>query len=554
MYEVVRTIAVGHQGVVQLAKAPNGDLVAIKRLHQLPTSQHSRAAAQRFVREAELLGELKLPNVVPLLEVIEDDDQLALVMPYLEGGSLHDRVVNRGVLSSQEVIALAVPLLQTLASLHRQGIVHRDLKPANILFDRTGSVAAGEAIPYLIDFGIGYANDFTVGLSDAGQVLGTPAFMAPERARGEAASAASDIYSLGATLRFALTGMSPHGIGDVHTLVRRAEAAQVEPLPTNVDPSLAALLNQMCVREPEARPTAAALMSGPFGTLVLPDQTSTLPSAAAPNSPTVGITPATAKGRYRNKSTGTTHQIDPPVKARGLPGHLYATAGVVIVALLALTAGVLATSKNRSSEAAEFTPTTQSSGNQTQPGASGPSNPDGETTNSSTLQVQPTTTTETECIPKPYQGCDDPQPARGTDGEACLPGFYDHDDDPTNGCEATRDPSSELRLERGSVTGTIIPVGNVDKVLVPVTDQWQLLCDGVLTLTLTAPSGLDLEMTVFNRGSEMFSFQVPGSTTKSTKIGEPSCFTNDSTTLEVIIRGVRGRSSAPWTLERSGSW
>ncbi|MBK5224429.1 MAG: hypothetical protein JJE52_16460, partial [Acidimicrobiia bacterium] len=156
--------------------------------------------------------------------------------------------------------------------------------------------------------------------------------------------------------------------------------------------------------------------------------------------------------------------------------------------------------------------------------------------------------------PLPYQGCDDAEPAAGTDGTSCLQGRYDHDFDPANGCEAVGDDIDETRFTSGSIEGTIIPEGDVDKVLVPLADRWQLFCDAHFELTLTAPSGLDLEMSAFDDGRRIAQVEVAGGGSEPMRLGEPSCAQNDSTTLEVIIRAVDGRSSDPWILERAGSW
>jgi serine/threonine protein kinase len=110
-------------------------------------------------------------------------------------------------------------LLEALATAHRQGIVQRDIKPANVLFDRVGR-------PALSDFGVAVAREFTMGLMVAGSVTGTPGFLAPEQARGEATSPASDVFSLGATLAYALTGQGPFGVGDPMTLVARDRVAR----------------------------------------------------------------------------------------------------------------------------------------------------------------------------------------------------------------------------------------------------------------------------------------------------------------------------------------
>ncbi|MBK5224129.1 MAG: serine/threonine protein kinase, partial [Acidimicrobiia bacterium] len=268
MYEVIRPIAAGHQGQVDLARAPDGSLVALKRLAVDGTLAERDVARRRIRREAELLRGVQIDGVIPLLDVIDElsdtgDPELVLVMPYLPGGSLHDRVSASGPLPAERLSELAVPLLGALAALHRRGIVHRDVKPSNVLFD-----AVEGRRPCLIDFGIGIARDFTAGLSSAAAMLGTPSFIAPERARGEAATPASDIYSLGATLRFAITGMPPHGVGDIVSVVGRAAAGRVEPLPPGTDPRVVEVLDHMCALDPADRPTAAELLPGPEGSAV----------------------------------------------------------------------------------------------------------------------------------------------------------------------------------------------------------------------------------------------------------------------------------------------
>jgi hypothetical protein len=152
-------------------------------------------------------------------------------------------------------------LLEALATTHRQGIVHRDIKPANVLFDRVGQ-------PALSDFGVAVARHFTVGLTVAGTVMGTPGFLSPEQARGEPATQASDVFSLAATLAYALTGQGPFGIGDPLTLVARAARGRVTPLPSTVPRGLRRPLMTMLDPRPERRPTAAAALGGLTGTNV----------------------------------------------------------------------------------------------------------------------------------------------------------------------------------------------------------------------------------------------------------------------------------------------
>ena len=249
-------------GVVDLAIGPDGRPVAIKRLELHGSALDMARARQRIAREAETLLRLDHPNIVRLLEVVDDGDDLILVMPFLAGGTLADQVRAHGPLSPDQVRLLAPPLLSALAAAHRQGIVHRDIKPANVLFDADGR-------PYLADFGVASLHDATSGLTATGMMVGTPEFMAPEQARGEDATAASDVFALGATLAFAATGNPPYGRGDPRVLVSLAAKGKMAPLPATVPADLRRRLEPMLDRQAKRRPTAAAAQGGPNGTRLL---------------------------------------------------------------------------------------------------------------------------------------------------------------------------------------------------------------------------------------------------------------------------------------------
>ena len=205
-YERVARLGRGGMGVVDLARRADGTEVALKRLTLHGSSDDIARARQRIQREAEVLTRLQHPNIVELLEVIDHGEDVTLVMPYLTGGTLADRVVRHGPAPPEEVLRLADDLAGALAAAHRAGIVHRDLKPANVLFDADG-------VPHLADFGVASSRDDTAGLTAVGTVVGTPGFMAPEQARGEEAGQAADVFSLGATLLHAATGVGPYGKG-----------------------------------------------------------------------------------------------------------------------------------------------------------------------------------------------------------------------------------------------------------------------------------------------------------------------------------------------------
>ncbi|HKE72644.1 MAG TPA: serine/threonine-protein kinase [Acidimicrobiales bacterium] len=258
-YDLIARLGRGGMGVVDLARSDDGEKVALKRLTLQGSASDIARARQRLLREAEVLRRLHHPNVVRLLDVVDEGDEIVLVMPYMSGGSLAERVAQHGPAPAEEVERQARRLLGALASAHRAGVVHRDIKPANVLFDDRGE-------PCLADFGVALSRDQTYGLTVAGMVVGTPGFMAPEQARGEVVSPATDVFSLGATLLFAATGEGPYGQGDPGLLMVRAASGKADRIPRHLPRSLRVMLQAMLEPRPERRPSAAALAGGPEGT------------------------------------------------------------------------------------------------------------------------------------------------------------------------------------------------------------------------------------------------------------------------------------------------
>ena len=248
-------------GVVDLARREDGTLVALKRVSVHGTPVEMRQARVRFDRELEVLARLDHEAVVPMLDVVDEAGDLVLVMPYLAGGNLAERVDATGPLAAEEVRALADRLLPALAAAHRIGIVHRDIKPANVLFDEEGR-------PHLADFGVARTREITGGLTRPGVVLGTPGYLAPEQARGEDIGPPADVASLGATLHFAATGRSPYGTGEDHAVLLRTARGRPK-VDKAIEPSLRRMIAAMLRPDPDARPTAAALAGGADGTRVL---------------------------------------------------------------------------------------------------------------------------------------------------------------------------------------------------------------------------------------------------------------------------------------------
>ena len=302
-----RRLGRGGMGVVDLAVDASGTEVACKRVLLHGSADEMHRARQRIRREAAALARLRHPNVVPLLDVVDDGDDVVLVLPYLSGGTLSDQVRHHGPLSPGQVHVIADALFGALAEAHAQGIVHRDIKPANVLFDETGR-------PFLTDFGVASLRDATGGLTATGVVVGTPEFMAPEQARGELVGPPADVFALGATLLYAATGHPPYGRADAPVVLQRAARGRLAPLPADLDRSVRRRLQPTLARSPQRRPSAAAAAGGgPRGIAV--------PAAVGPG----GTRIAPARRRARR------------------PGVLIGAAFAVVVGVaVALTAAALA--------------------------------------------------------------------------------------------------------------------------------------------------------------------------------------------------------------------
>jgi tRNA A-37 threonylcarbamoyl transferase component Bud32 len=232
-----------------------GREVALKqvRLTDLPAVDVT-LARERTMREARIAAALHHPNIVSIFDVVVERGEPWLVLEFLPSRSLGSVLAERGALPSHEVAAIGADVAAALAAAHAAGVVHRDVKPDNILLSRPS--AAGPVVK-LTDFGI--AHIATAPRITATEVLvGTPAYFAPETARGEGTDARSDVYSLGATLYAAVEGHPPFGTdtGNVFGLLARIGRGGV-PVPRRAGP-LTDLLQRMTADDPWARPSAAA--------------------------------------------------------------------------------------------------------------------------------------------------------------------------------------------------------------------------------------------------------------------------------------------------------
>ncbi len=206
---------------------------------------------RRFVREARLAARLSHPNVVSVYDAGEDDGRPYIVMEYVEGETLADVVARRGRFPPEEARGIALQAARRLAHAHGAGLVHRDVKPQNLILRADGTLK-------IADFGIARAAEATA-LTQAGTILGTAAYLAPEQALGEEVTAAADVYSLGAVLYELLTGRPPFEAASLADLAERQRKQVIPPVrerAPGVPGQLEDVVGRCLARDPAARPAS----------------------------------------------------------------------------------------------------------------------------------------------------------------------------------------------------------------------------------------------------------------------------------------------------------
>ncbi len=239
-YEIVRELGRGGMGVVYLVRQKSLERpLAVKVLR--PGEATFGRVVQRFLEEARHLARLRHANIVSIHEVGRAGDEPYFTMDYVEGESL-SALLARERLSPSRALALFKQAAEGIAYAHEQGIIHRDLKPGNVLVDRLGRA-------YVTDFGLSRDLSRDSALTHPGEIVGTPAYMAPEQANGQAAliGEATDVHALGAVLYEMLTGRPPYGDGAaVDVLIR---VVSEEPLPPRrIDRRIPRDLETICLK------------------------------------------------------------------------------------------------------------------------------------------------------------------------------------------------------------------------------------------------------------------------------------------------------------------
>ncbi|HZI99205.1 MAG TPA: serine/threonine-protein kinase [Gemmatimonadaceae bacterium] len=229
-YILEKELGRGGMGAVYLARDVRLDRpVAIKFLP--PDMAMREDLRARFLQETRTAASFSHPNIVPVHAIEESERILCFVMGYVDGETLTARVKRAGPMTAADATRFLQEAAWALSYAHGRGIVHRDVKPDNILIDR----GSGRAM--VTDFGIARSQDTTSGLTQVGEIIGTPQYMSPEQATGESIDARSDLYSLGVVAFFALTGRLPFESSTSHGYLT-AHITRPAPSMSSVRPDL----------------------------------------------------------------------------------------------------------------------------------------------------------------------------------------------------------------------------------------------------------------------------------------------------------------------------
>ncbi len=280
--------------------------VAIKQIP--PQFAEDAVVRRRFMAEAQLMAAIEHPHVVPVYDYVEDDGLCLLVMEYLPGGTVGDRFAKEGF-DANSAIAVALACAAGLQAAHARGVLHRDIKPANLMFAADGMVK-------LTDFGIAkiVGGDETL-VTRAGDIVGTPSYIAPEQARGQEVSAATDVYALATMVYQLLSGVLPFPPGEDSMAVLFMHAFESPTPLTDAAPAVPKALAEVVMRGLATDPTERFESAEAFGVaLAEPAAESWGADWLVPvGIPVVGSDTITAAATGQRSAVGSSPPRRPPV-------------------------------------------------------------------------------------------------------------------------------------------------------------------------------------------------------------------------------------------------
>lgn len=277
---IERRLGHGGMAVVHLARDTALDRpVAVKVLAQ--HVELDLELRERFLHEARYAAGLSHPNVVAVYDTGEEDGLPYIVMEYVDGVTLAEELSRRESVPGDEAAAYGLQACAGLAHAHAAGLVHRDVKPQNLLLRSDGTLKVA-------DFGIARGGRSTT-LTQAGTLLGTAAFMAPEVARGEKATPPSDLYSLGAVLYELVAGVPPRNVETLTDLLDERAIRPPSALVPDVVPALDRAIMHALETDPMRRPASAEELAGELAEALAEAPTRPLAGATASSTPTVPL-------------------------------------------------------------------------------------------------------------------------------------------------------------------------------------------------------------------------------------------------------------------------
>jgi eukaryotic-like serine/threonine-protein kinase len=346
-YEILGVLGAGGMGKVYKVRNTISDRVEAMKI-LLPNLADQKELADRFLREIKLLASLNHPNIASLRTALTLDNQLVMIMEYVDGVTLASRL-QQGPVPVADAVYYIDQVLAALVYAHQMNVVHRDIKPGNMMLTPQGVVK-------LMDFGIARPGN-EAGMTITGTTLGSLNYMSPEQVKGESVDARSDLYSVGLSLYEILTGRLPFR-GDSGYSLMVAQLQQLPEPPIVLRPDLPKPLNDIILmvlaKEPEKRfqsatafrnalksalpQGAAAVGAGrsgvPSATTIFMDPTAPIAAAQPPTAPVHQPTrPATVAAAA--SASGATMQPSPPAAQKSHRGLWMAVGGILVVAILA---------------------------------------------------------------------------------------------------------------------------------------------------------------------------------------------------------------------------
>jgi hypothetical protein len=327
-YEVLGVLGAGGMGKVYRVRNVISDRVEAMKI-LLPNLAGQKELADRFLREIKLLASLDNPNIAALRTALTVDDQLLMIMEYVEGVTLAS-LLHHGPVPVADAANYMDQVLGALTYAHHMNVIHRDIKPANMMLTPQGVVK-------LMDFGVARPGN-EAGMTMTGTTLGSLNYMSPEQVKGEAVDARSDLYSLGASLYEIVTGRLPFR-GDSGYSLMTAQLQEPPPPPITVRPDLPKALNDIILmamaKEPERRfQSAVAFRTALKSVAGTASESPVVAAAAEPTVVTRAATSATRQPVAVAAAIAST-QVPPPAAQKSHRGLYVALGAILVVAMLA---------------------------------------------------------------------------------------------------------------------------------------------------------------------------------------------------------------------------